>query len=149
MKKMLIGIGNTDLGDDGVGVRVAAALGSSDWHCVDCGTVPENFTGVVRRHHPELLVLVDAAAMDLEPGAVRRIPSERIEDVGIGTHSLPLSQIIGFLSDAANEIVLVGVQPKATEFATGLSPEVAAAAKKLIGMLAADRLADVPELEPR
>jgi hydrogenase 3 maturation protease len=143
--KMLLGIGNTDLGDDGVGVYVAETLASPDWTCVDCGTVPENFTGLVRKHHPELLLLVDAARMGLAPGAVRRVPPASIEDVGIGTHSLPLSHIIGFLSDAADEIVFVGIQPKATEWGTGLSPEILSAAERVVELLQQDRLAEIPE----
>ncbi|MCZ0862460.1 hydrogenase 3 maturation endopeptidase HyCI [Methanocorpusculum vombati] len=124
---VVLGVGNSLHGDDGAGPATAAgvaALGLPGVAAYDCGTAPENFTGVVRRAAPDLLVIVDAAEMGLPAGSVRRIPAERICDTAIGTHMLALSHLVRFLADAAGRIVVVGVQPFWMGEREGLSAEV-------------------------
>ncbi len=127
MVTVVLGVGNSLHGDDGAGPAVAeriAKLGAADIFSYDCGTAPENFTGLVRRIHPDLLVIVDAAEMGLPAGAVRRIPVERIHDTVIGTHMMALSHLVWFLRDASEEIVVVGVQPLCVGEGEGLSEAV-------------------------
>ena len=126
---VVLGVGNFLHGDDGAGPAVAAgvlALGLPGVSAFDCGTAPENFTGVVRRLHPDLLVVADAADMGLPAGSVRRIPACRIHDTAIGTHMMALSHLVRFLADAAEEIAVVGVQPLWMGDGEGLSAEVLA-----------------------
>jgi len=72
-KYILLGIGNELRGDDGIGPYVADNLFDDDWLVLNCGTAPGNFTQVVKRHKPELVVMVDAAEMGLQPGQYRRL----------------------------------------------------------------------------
>jgi len=132
---VVLGVGNSLHGDDGAGPAVAtgvAALGLPGVAAYDCGTAPENFTGVVRRAGPDLLVIVDAAEMGLPAGSVRRIPLERICDTAIGTHMLALSHLVRFLADAAGRIVVVGVQPLWMGEGEGLSAAVAGAVEEVV-----------------
>lgn len=133
--KMAIGIGNTLRRDDGAGIYVAKRLECSGWTALDCGTAPENFTSVVRRAHPEILVLVDAAEMGLSPGEFRIIAKDAIRDVSIGTHHLPLTHLIDYLQDAAGCIVFVGIQPAVVQDGEGLTPEVMRGANDLVEIL--------------
>ena len=144
---LLLGIGNSLRGDDGAGVEVARRLRAKGWQGVDCGTVPENFTGVVRRLRPDLLLLVDAAQMGIPPGELRVVPKERIEDVAFGTHHLPLSHLMEFLSDTAREIRFIGIQPAVVEDGEGLSPGVEEGVRRLISLVQAGDLEKVPVLE--
>ena len=144
---LLLGIGNPLRGDDGAGVSVALHLRARGWQAVDCGTAPENFTGVVRRLRPDLLLLVDAAEMGLPPGEFRVVPKDRIEDVAFGTHHLPLSHLMEFLSDTAGEIRFIGIQPAVVEDGEGLSPGVEEGIRRLISLVQAGDLEKVPVLE--
>ncbi|MBT8507739.1 hydrogenase 3 maturation endopeptidase HyCI [Methanomicrobiaceae archaeon CYW5] len=144
---ILFGVGNSLRGDDGAGCYVADHFHADGWIVVNCATAPENFTGIVRKHHPDLLVIVDAAAMSLAPGAVRRIAPESIEDVGVGTHMLPLSHLIDFLATDAGEIVLIGIQPGDVDTCDVLSPAVREGADALISILASGRIANIDALE--
>lgn len=124
---VVLGVGNSLHGDDGAGPAIAdriAALNLPDVAVYDCGTAPENFTGVVRRAKPNLLVIADAAEMGLPAGSVRRIPLERICDTEIGTHMLALAHLVRFLADAVGRIVVVGVQPLGMGDGEGLSDAV-------------------------
>jgi len=140
---LLLGIGNPLRGDDGAGVYVARHLRADGWQAVDCGTAPENFTGMVRRHRPDLLLLVDAAEMGLAPGDFRVVPIDRIEDVAFGTHHLPLSHLMEFLSDAAGEIRFIGIQPAVVEDREGLSPGVEKGVRRLLRLIRAGDLGRV------
>ena len=144
---ILMGIGNTLRRDDGVGMYVARKFRKDGWVVLACGTAPENFSAVVRRERPKFLVMVDAADMGLAPGETRVIPRSRIEDVGFGTHQLPLSRIILFLEDVADTIMLVGIQPAVTGDGEDLSPEVQASADRLIDLLADEELDEIPVFE--
>jgi hydrogenase 3 maturation protease len=142
---ILMGVGSTLRRDDGVGVSVARHLRHPAWKALDCGTAPENFTGVVRKEHPELLLIVDAADMGLRPGEIRVIPPERIRDAGIGTHQLPLTHLVHFLADAADEIRIIGIQPAETGDGEGMTPAVRQAAETLIAIIVGDELAAIEE----
>ncbi|MBP1929637.1 hydrogenase 3 maturation protease [Methanolinea mesophila] len=132
---VLMGIGNTLLGDDGVGSYIASRFRDDDWTVFDCGTVPENFTSPVRKVHPGILILVDAAEMGLTPGEFRVVPPDRIADVSIGTHALPLSHLIDYLSPDAGRIVFVGIQPESMIMGDGLSPAVKEGADRFMDLL--------------
>lgn len=146
MRNMLLGIGNPLRRDDGAGNYVASCFCAPGWRTADCGTAPENFTGLVRRHHPDLLVLVDAADMGVDPGECMVIPKERIRDVGIVTHQLPLDFFIGFVEESAGAIILIGIQPKVVDSGEGLSPEVQEGADRLIRVLEKGEVGAIPVL---
>lgn len=141
---VLLGIGNSLLGDDGAGNYIASRFRQSGWAVFDCGTVPENFTSPVRKVHPELLLLVDAAEMGLPAGEFRVVPREHIADVSIGTHSLPLTHLIDYLSPDAGRILFVGIQPASTEMGTGLSPAVREGADRLMDLIRIGSLSEIP-----
>lgn len=150
MVTVVLGVGNSLHGDDGAGPAAAiriAGLGVEDIFSYDCGTAPENFTGLVRRIHPDLLVIVDAAEMGLPAGSVRRIPEGRICDTAVGTHMMALSHLVRFLAeDAAGRIVLVGVQPLWMGEGEGLSEEVAGAVEEVVRVVGGGMVMGIVEM---
>ncbi|MFW6126452.1 MAG: hydrogenase maturation protease, partial [Chloroflexota bacterium] len=125
MKQLVLGVGSVLQGDDGVGHYVAERLNSvldevtqhpgragttgQELVAVDCGTIPESFTSLVRKHRPDSLLIVDAADIGLAAGALRIVPRDRIAVLYASTHSLPLSLLMGYLADLCGEVTLVGV----------------------------------------
>lgn len=145
---MLLGIGNPLLGDDGAGNYIADRFGAPGWIVVDCGTIPENFTGVVRRERPEILILVDAADMTLPPGEFRIVRPEDIAAVTLGTHSLPLNLFMEYLAGSAGKIIFIGIQPGRTGMGEGLSEPVREGADRLITILASGAADTIPVHKP-
>lgn len=144
---ILLGIGNPLNGDDGVGIYVAEQFRKDGWVSLACGTAPENFTGIIRKIRPSWLVLVDAAAMGISPGDYRIIPRNKIEEVSIGTHQLPLSFLIDFVSDIAERIILIGIQPERLGTGEEISMTVRRGADRLLDMLFIGELDRIPVLE--
>ena len=133
---LLLGIGNPRHGDDALGPLFARAFRHPHWCCINAATAPENFTGLIRRHHPDLLVLLDAAEMNLPPGTLRRLDPATIQGRDFGTHAPSLAQLAAFLSDCANEIILLGIQPASILPGPRLSPPVRATLRSLAQSLA-------------
>lgn len=155
---LVMGIGNPLKGDDGVGPYVAGLLAvpkvdSADpsgarnvMESIDCGTVPENFTNVVRRLCPDLLVLVDAAEMGLQAGAIRVIPFDMVGALGLSTHSMPLSMFMSYVADLVGRVTLVGIQPESMHLGWEMCESVRRAGEELARILRAGELAGVPSL---
>ncbi len=144
MIKVLVGVGNTLSGDDGVGPAVAAGMDDTDWEVIVAGAAPENVTGQIRALHPDLLVIVDAARIGLSPGTMRRLPLDMTDRMLASTHGLPLSFLIAQLADTAGQVVIIGVEPHDLSLGIGLSAPVAAAVDSLIALLRQGKLDEIP-----
>ena len=137
---LLLGIGNPRHGDDALGPVFARAFRHPDWRCVNAATVPENHTGLVRRLHPDLLLLLDAADMGLPPGALRRLDPDAIPSGDFGTHAGSIGQLANYLSDCAGRVVILGIQPADTSPGARLSPPVRATLQALGRSLARNQI---------
>lgn len=147
MSVVLLGVGNPLHSDDGAGPALADLLSEvPDITAFNCGTAPENFTGIVRRLSPDLLIIADAAEMGLPPGTVRIIPPEKIHDTAVGTHMLPLYHLADFLADTSRKIIIIGIQPMSLEFGETLSDAVYSSLSELSLIIAEKNLRNIPVL---
>ena len=127
---VILGIGNDMRGDDGLGSLLARKLMNmlKDNQYVkvyDGGTVPENFTGAIKRDNPSHIIVIDAVEMNEKPGNIRLIAKNEIANYSISTHALPLSFLIRYLESASGaQIVLLGIQPKNLDLSNIISSEV-------------------------
>ena len=133
---LLLGIGNRRHGDDALGPVFARSFRSPGWFCRDASTAPENFTGLVRRFHPDFLVLLDAANLGAPPGTLRVVAPKLVSSAVFGTHAGSIGQLADFLSDCAGHIFIVGIQPAGINPGARLSPPVRLALRQLANMLA-------------
>lgn len=131
----VLGIGHELYGDDAVGVWVAGELGAlapngGNLLAVQGGSAPENFTGTLRRFGPDLVLMVDAALMHLEPGKTGWLSWQETSGFSASTHTLPLNILASYLTAELDcEVDLLGIQPAQTEVGAPLSPEVQQAAE--------------------
>jgi hydrogenase 3 maturation protease len=114
MDTLIMCIGNRESGDDAIGPYIADNLQKEGYTGVvlDCGTTPENYTAVVKRHNPTTLILIDAADIGLPPGEIRIIPKEKIGTTHISTHNIPLNLLMQYLENEISSIYYIGIQPK-------------------------------------
>jgi len=134
-KYILMGIGNTLRGDDGIGSIVAQSFKDHDWLSIDCGVIPENFTSIVKKNRPNLVVLIDAVEMGLKSGEFRIISPDRISTLQLTTHSMPLSFLISYLKEYTQELIFIGIQPKIVNYSNSVSPKVLKNSEEIIGIL--------------
>src|SRR5437870_308197 len=73
LRVAVVGIGHELRGDDAAGSRVARALQPRSHDLllvIDAGPAPENCTGPLRRFAPDLVLLIDAAQINVPPGTI-------------------------------------------------------------------------------
>ncbi len=133
----VLGIGHELYGDDAVGNWLAGRLcdgtpGKERLLAIQGGPAPENFTGVLRRFEPDLVLMVDAALMNLEPAKTGWLCWQDTSGFSASTHTLPLHLLAGYLTAELNcEVALLGIQPAQTRVGASLSPEVQACAENI------------------
>lgn len=117
-------------GDDGVGPLIARNLiklfkTQPEILVINAGTVPENYTGLIRKEKPSHIIFVDAVEMKMNPGLIKLVKSYEIADYNISTHAMPLSFMIKYLESFTDaKILLIGIQPKNMEMSNTISEEV-------------------------
>lgn len=131
----ILGVGSELCHDDEAGLylieRLSARLQitvgepSGRLLLISGGPAPENFSGLIRAFAPELLVVVDAAFLELPAGSIQLLPEEAAAGLSFSTHMLPLPMLLSYLRLACDcQTCLVGIQPATTEQGLGMSPRV-------------------------
>ncbi|MCD5425212.1 MAG: hydrogenase maturation peptidase HycI [Methanosarcinaceae archaeon] len=132
---VLLGIGNESRGDDGLGPYVINNINITrdNFMLLNCGEVPESFTGKIIKFIPSHIILIDVAKMGLAVGAMRIVECSEIKGLGISTHQLPLNMFTDYLEkETGADIFLIGVEPKTTGFSMNISEKVKFSADLLI-----------------
>jgi hydrogenase 3 maturation protease len=144
----IVGIGNSQSGDDGVGPEVVRLLrGRTRAKLFDCQTAPENFIGPIARANPKCIVLVDAAPMNETPGAIAVLALECLHEATFHTHaSTPALFLDLIIQRTGAQCFMIAIEPKQSGLGAAMSPRVRAAAEALADMIA--ELLPPPEVSP-
>ncbi|MBZ0297149.1 MAG: hydrogenase maturation peptidase HycI [Anaerolineae bacterium] len=135
----VVGMGQELRGDDAAGLEVARALqsaSSASLLIVDAGAAPENFSGVLRKFAPDVVLLVDAVDMAAQPGTVHIFKIEEAEMCSATTHTLSPHLLITYLQAELNcNVSLIGIQIGQVDFCSEMSPSVQQSVEQLIQAL--------------
>jgi hydrogenase maturation protease len=124
----LMGLGNTDYGDDGLGVRLAerlAAAGLTD--VIVAGTMPERFIDTAIAAAFDYLIFLDAVEMGAPPGSAVFLDSGEIAArfPQISTHKISLGLLARLVEEkGTTKARLLGVQPESLKSGAELSETV-------------------------
>ena len=103
---------------------------------IDGQTVPENFTGKIRKEQPSHVILVDACLMGAKPGEFRIVDKEEFVNIGISTHSMSLLYFVKYLEqDNDFNIIFVGIEPESMDYSDKPTQLVQEGAYKFIKIL--------------
>ncbi len=140
-KLIVLGVGNELKSDDGVGPFIVKKLKyenieNKNLLFIDAKTVPENFTGKIRKEKPTHLIIVDACLMNLKPGDMQIVNKYEFANIGISTHSMSLSFFVRYLEkDTDFGIIFVGIEPETMDWGEKPTPKVEKAADEFIETL--------------
>ena len=118
-KLIVLGVGNELKSDDGVGPFIINKLKEENIEdnkrllFINAKTVPENFTGKIRKENPSHIIIIDACLMGLNPGEYKIVDREEFSSIGISTHSMSLSYFVKFLNQ--DNIIFLGIEPQSLE----------------------------------
>lgn len=140
-KVILLGVGNVLKADDGIGPFIIEKLKedlieNDSILLINGETVPENFTGKIRKENPSHLILIDACLMDEKDGKVKVVDRENFSNIGISTHSMSLSYFIKYLErDIDFNVLFIGIEPKSMELYEDITGNVKKNAIELIEVI--------------
>jgi hydrogenase 3 maturation protease len=137
---VLAGVGSDIRKDDKVGVLIVSRLKGrlpAKVKLINCGIVPENFTGQLKKLRPTHIIFFDAVEMGKEPGFYDFVDEEILIAQSLSTHKQSLRMLLQVLKAGIPgvRIKLVGIQPKTTDFGKGLSRPVCRGLNSLLRVL--------------
>lgn len=138
MKRILIGVGNSLRGDDGIGLVVAGRIRS-----IDSVQVPSaSFEMIDLWEEADEVIVVDAARSGASPGTIHRLDALARPVPGAllttSTHSIGVSETIELarsLGRLPPSMTIYGIEVGGLTTGTDLSPEVRRAAETLVEMI--------------
>ncbi len=143
----VMGLGNTDYGDDGFGVYLAESIATRlagsgksalGRHVINAGTIPERLIGSLKRKGYDHLLFLDAVEFGGEPGSVLLLNADEIAArfPQISTHKMSIGLLARYIETSeGTNVWLLGVQPGSLKSSHGLSPTVQKTMEMLNEML--------------
>ena len=121
-KKVVLGIGNRLMSDEGVGVRIVERLKEesgkySEVEFLEAGTGGFSVIHLIRSR--EKAVIIDCAYMGEKPGTMRRFLPDEVKSIkevsGQSLHESDILKVIEMsqqLGDGPREVVFFGIEPE-------------------------------------
>lgn len=141
-KLIILGVGNELKCDDGAGPFIIKKLQAEDIEdkdkllFINAETVPENFTGKLRKESPSHIIIVDACLMGGKPGDIKIVDKYDFANIGISTHSMSLSFFVRYLEKGNDfKIIFVGIEPESMDYSEKLTENVEKSAYEFIDIL--------------
>jgi len=150
-KVLIMGVGNTLLSDDGVGIHVTDSLRPlaakhPEISIIDGGTLGLSLLPDIE--DAAALIVVDAGEIGAEPGEIRVFKNEEMDRQLAGkkttVHEVAVADLLAAAAMSGRqprERALVAIQPASTEWGLAPTPDVQKAiplARDLVGSMARD-----------
>lgn len=147
MRVVVLGIGNTILSDEGVGVHAVEALQEryelpESVELIDGGTSGMELLGPLSG--TDVLIVLDAIKAGREPGTVVRLVGDEVPVFfrsKLSPHQVSICDVLAgleFSGDLPGDLVLIGVEPESLELGLELTPAVAARMPEMMEMAVAE-----------
>lgn len=133
LKITILGIGNTLISDDGVGVHIVNKLDDEyifpdNVTLIDGGTKGLDLLPFIEGS--DMLLIIDAANFNKEPGTIDTVIGEKIPaflSQKLSVHQIGLPDMLfaaKLMGISPPEMCLIGIQPKSMETSTEMSAEI-------------------------
>jgi len=137
-KILIIGVGNTILQDEGVGMHAARALEREKLPpgvlVIEAETSIMDFLPQIQA--AEKIIIIDALRTGSPPGTIYRLTPEDLPvDAALSLHAMGPLQVIQLAKQAGDfraEVIIIGVEPKEMDLGMELTPEVKAQLPKIV-----------------
>jgi hydrogenase 3 maturation protease len=141
---VVLAVGNKSKRDDAAGLLCAEGLKKllrgkalRSLKIVLGFEAPENMTGEIRKFNPDLVLILDAADGQYEPGSIFIVEKDRIKDEGVSTHKISLALLASYLEETVGcNVTVLGIQPLDLGFGEDVSERVKKSAAEVAAYLA-------------
>lgn len=133
-KVLVLGLGDEDFGDNGVGCHLARCLADMDWPSgvefdLAGKTAPERLAGY------EKIVLLQAMSGPNSPGALYHADPEALVALATTSQAVKMDLLRMICPPLRQRVLVLGVHPRTTRRDSGLSEEILGAIPKLLPYL--------------
>jgi len=142
IRTLVLGLGNTLMGDDGVGVRVVEQLQGLDFGAEVVNGATAGLSLLEKLNGYKRVVVVDAVDMGKAPGSVARFSAEELlglpESQNFSLHEMGLVEVLKIgrsLNEDFDNLMVIGIQPKDLNQGEKLSPEVGEKISEVIELI--------------
>jgi len=143
-RTVVLGIGNTILSDEGLGVVAVERLRQMytfepEIELIDGGTIGIDLINFIEG--TDRLLVLDAVLGGKEPGTLYHFEGEQVKKYfrnKVSMHEIGFQEVMALMDlreKAPREIVIMGIEPKFIELGTELSAEVEENMNKLLDMV--------------
>jgi len=139
---LVLGLGNTLLKDDGIGVRVIEKLEGENLKAEIRNGATLGFSLFETLKNSEKVIVIDAVDMGEPPGAIARFSAKELLSLPaskkFSLHEIGLLEILKIgrsLNEDFSNVVVIGIQPRDLSHGEELSPEVEKVIHKIIEMI--------------
>ncbi len=127
---------NSYMSELNVGVNESLINRLNNTFFINGGSVPENFTGLIKKIDPSHIIIIDASLMNKEAGEINIVNKDNIVDISISTHSMSLSYLIKYLQlEKEYDILFIGIEPEIMDLSFELSSKIKNSSDMLIRLL--------------
>jgi hydrogenase 3 maturation protease len=135
-KALVVGVGSTMRGDDGVGPAVAEELRGSAIAVLDVGDAPERYLGPIIESGARVVLFVDAVDFGGGAGEAVLLAEQELPQRSSVTHRSALGLVMRYIREQAGQrSLLIGVQPASIEAGSAMTPSVRQAAMGIAAAL--------------
>ncbi len=129
----IIGIGNRNLGDDGVGPKLVQRLkGRINALTYESHEGLESVLSYIPTDRPDLVLVIKAVDLGKHPGETVLFNEDMLDRNGIGKHAREVRLLMRYIEkESGTPAVLLVVQPKEIILSNKLSEEVYGSVKQL------------------
>ena len=138
MRRLVIGIGNPDRGDDAAGLEVARRLRSTE----SSQLVNGSFDLMDIWAEADEVIVVDAARSGAPPGTIHSIMADKepvpVGLLGTSTHSVGVAETVELarsLGRLPSRLLIYGIEAAEVGLGEGLSAEVERAVEQLVRLI--------------
>lgn len=123
---VFVGLGNELREDDGAGLELTQRLKSKKEfhksHFLIAGRNPENHLEAIINYNPQVVIFIDAAEWNGNPGEIKKFNEDEISQTDFSTHTFSITMIRDFLLNQKQmDFIFLGIQTFSTSFTQGLS----------------------------
>jgi len=135
-KIVFVGLGNEFRADDAAGLELVRKLRTrkefQSSHFILAGRNPENYLQTILDYNPDLVIFIDAAEWNGNPGDIKLFNDEDIGQTEFSTHTFSIKMIKDYLLNQQQmNFMFIGIQPLRKNFEEGLSEPVQIAIEKI------------------
>lgn len=128
-KIVFVGLGNEFRADDAAGLELVRKLRTrkefQSSHFILAGRNPENYLQTILDYNPDIVVFIDAAEWNGNPGDIKLFNDEEISQTEFSTHTFSIKMIKDYLSNQQQmHFMFIGILPFRTDYKKILSEPV-------------------------